>query len=295
MSKMSKIVEFTLDKANSEYFEDASKADEHLQKRSLEEDEYYKIPKRIYHTKVESRDMFGCQMVIFNDVEDAERTVIYLHGGIYVNEIMRFHISFCDKLAKKANACVFVPIYPLAPNHTYEETYEIVEKLYGHLLTMNKSLTVMGDSSGGGLSVAFCEYLAANGMPQPDNLILISPWVDISMSGDYDAVEFDPMHGVDGLREMGKAWAGDLDLKDYRVSPLFGEVSELPKTTIFVGTHEQIYSDVIKFYNRLKDNDVDVELNVGEGMNHVYPIYPMVPESKEAFNHIVEILKGVDI
>ena len=84
MSKMSKIVEASLEKKHREYVDDAGKADEHMQERSLEEDEDYKIPKMIYRTKVESKELFGCQMVCFNDVEDAERLVIYLHGGIYV-------------------------------------------------------------------------------------------------------------------------------------------------------------------------------------------------------------------
>ena len=70
MSKMSKIVETALDKKHREYVDDADKADEHMMERSLEEDEPYKIPKGIYRTKVETRDMFGCQMVIFNEVED---------------------------------------------------------------------------------------------------------------------------------------------------------------------------------------------------------------------------------
>ncbi len=290
MSKRSKIIETVLEKTHREYIDNADKAKEHLTERSLEEDEPYEIPKRIYHTKVESKDMFGCQMILFNEIEDAEHLVIYIHGGIYVNEIRLPHISFCDNLAKKINACVFTPIYPLAPNHTYKETYEIVEKLYNHLLTMNKPIIIMGDSAGGGFTASFCEYLAINNLPQPKNIILISPWVDVSMSGDYDDVEYDPMLGVEGAREMGKSWAGDLDPKDYRISPLFGEVSKLPKTTLFIGTHEIIYSDVIKFYDKLKDNGVDVELNVGEEMSHVYPLYPFVPESKEAFNHIVEIL-----
>jgi acetyl esterase/lipase len=290
MSKMSKIVEKALDKKHREYVDDAGKAVEHMQERSLEEDEHYEVPKMIYRTKVESKELFGCQMVVFNEVEDSQRLVIYLHGGIYVNEIRLPHISFCDKLAKKVNATVFAPIYPLAPNHTYEETYEIVENLYKDLLAMDKPIIIMGDSAGGGLSAAFCEYLAVMNLPQPENLILISPWLDVSMSGDYDDVEFDPMLGVDGLREMGETWAAGLDSKDYKVSPLFGEVSGLPKTTLFVGTHEIFYPDVIEFYNKLKDNGIDAELNVGEGMTHVYAIYPLVPESKEAFKHIVEIL-----
>ena len=290
MSEMSRIVETALDKKHREYVDDAGKADEHMQERSLEEDEPYKIPKMLYRTKVESRDLFDCQMIVFNEVEDAEYLVIYLHGGIYVNEMRRPHISFCDRLAKKISGTVFAPVYPLAPIHTYEETYEIVENLYRHLLTMDKPIVIMGDSAGGGLSAAFAEYLADNDLPQPKNLILISPWLDVSMSGDYGDVEFDPMLGIDGLREMGETWAGDLDPKDYRVSPLFGEVSELAKTTLFVGTHEIFYPDVVNFYNRLKDEGVDVELNVGEGMTHVYAIYPLVPESKEAFNHIVETI-----
>ena len=289
MSIMSKIVATVLKIRHREYVDDADKATEHMQERSLEEDEYYRIPKMLYRTKVESKDMFGCQMLTFNDIDSTERLVIYLHGGIYVNEIRLPHIIFCDKLAKKVNACVFAPIYPLAPNHGYEETYEIVEKLYDYLLTLKKPVIIIGDSAGGGLSAAFSEHLAVKNKPQLENLILISPWVDVSMSGDYD-VEFDPMLGVDGLRKMGETWAGNLDPKDYKVSPLFGQVSKLPKTTLLVGTHEIFYPDVVKFHDKLKNNGVETELIVGYEMTHVYPVYPLVPESKEAFRKIVEII-----
>ena len=101
MSKRSKIVEKILEKNHREYMDDADAAEEHLKERSAVEDETYKIPKKPYHTKVESKNLFGCQMITFNDVEDAERMVIYIHGGGYVNEIRLPHISFCDRLAKK--------------------------------------------------------------------------------------------------------------------------------------------------------------------------------------------------
>ncbi len=292
MSKMSNIIESALKhKDYKEQASDKNVALEAMEERSFEEDETYELPKRIYRTKVKSKELFGCQMVIFIESTTTENLVIYLHGGAYVSEIEDLHIIFCDKLAEKANATVFAPIYPLAPNHTFEETYEIVENLYDLLLKFEKPITIMGDSAGGGLSAAFSEYLAANELTQPEHLILISPWVDVSMSGDYDDyMDIDPMLGVDGLIEMGKAWAGDLDTKDYRISPLYGNIEKLPQTAIFVGTHEIFYPDIVNFYNKLKDNGIDVELNVGEEMAHVYPLYPMVPESKEAFNHIVEII-----
>ncbi len=109
MSRMSKIVEYGLNKKHREYVDDANKADEHMKERSLEQDEIYKVPKGVYSTKVESRNLFGCHMVIFNDAEDTEYEVIYIHGGIYVNEIRRLNILFCDKLAKRINGNVFAP------------------------------------------------------------------------------------------------------------------------------------------------------------------------------------------
>ncbi len=292
MSKMSKVVETALKhKDFKKDTGDKDEADKLMEKQSVVEDETYKIPKLLYHTKVKSKQIFGCQMIVFNESTSAEHNIIYLHGGAYVGEIQVPHIIFCDNIAKNANATVFAPIYPLAPNHTYDETYKIVEDLYDWMLQFEKPITIMGDSAGGGLSAAFCEYLKTKDLTQPEHLILLSPWVDVSMSGDYDDyIDIDPMLGVDGLREMGKVWAGDLDTKDYRVSPLFGEMEKLPQTTIFVGTHEILYPDIVQFYNKLKDNGVEVELIVGEEMPHVYPIYSIVPEAKEALHHIVKII-----
>ena len=268
---------------------DKDNAKEFMEQRSAVEDELYELPKGIYHTKAKVREMYGHQIVIFNGNINTERTVLYLHGGAYVGEIDKPHIAFCDKLAKKANATVFAPIYPLAPNHTCMETYELVENLYELILKFEKPITIMGDSAGGGLSAAFSEYLGENDLPESEHLVLISPWVDVSMSGDYGKYEDrDPMIGIDGGREMGKAWAGDLDTKDYRVSPMFGNVDKLPQTTIFIGTHEVLYPDVIKFYDKLEENGVDVELNVGEGMYHVYLYFRLLPNQKR---HLTELSK----
>ena len=222
-----------------------------------------------------------------------ECMVLYLHGGAYINDASVYHWRICDKLAQKANADVVFPIYPLTPNHTWDETFDMVTKVYRDMLdTADVPVIIMGDSAGGGLSVAFCEYLSEIGLQQPDKMILFSPWMDISMSNpdaaDYESA--DPMLSAYGLIEMGKCWAGDLDLKDYKVSPIFGDISNLRNVYLFVGTREIFYPDVTKFYSMLNEQGVNSEIYIGEGMNHVYPLYP-IPEANEAFKQICDILQ----
>ena len=90
---------------------------------------------------------------------------------------------------------------------------------------------------------------------------------------------------------MGKCWVGELDTQDYRVSPIFGDISALHDVYLFVGTREIFYPDVTAFYEMLQAQGIASELYVGEGMNHVYPIYP-IPEANDALDQICAILQN---
>ena len=93
-----------------------------------------------------------------------------------------------------------------------------------------------------------------------------------------------------GLVEMGKCWAGNLDLRDYRVSPIFGDISCLQNVCLFVGTREIFYPDVTDFYEMLQELGINTELVVGEGLNHVYPHYP-IPEADDAFDQVCDFIR----
>ena len=236
----------------------------------------------------------GMQLVTFGVITKSEHTVLYIHGGAYTGEILPFHLNFCAHLAERLNAFVLVPIYPLAPNHIWKETYALLTSLYKEMLSEIKTdITIMGDSAGGGLAIAFCQYLKTIDLPQPNHLIGLSPWVDICMEDtDYEPYRpLDPMLDVAGLRTIGKAWAGNLDLRDPKVSPMFGDNHGLPKTLLITGKREVLYPDIRKFYEKMRSDGCDVELLVGEGMNHVYPIYGL-PESKEAVARIDKEITG---
>ena len=265
----------------------------YLEERRKNGDEPFSLPAYGYESEVSRLDGYGCEVVVFSGSDEPKRTVIYMHGGAYVSEITVFHTAYCDRLARAANARVIVPIYPLAPNHTYKETYDIVTRIYLDEKEKALPITLMGDSAGGGFAAAFAEYLASSGLPLPSSLVLFSPWVDVSMSGDrYDELAaVDPMVERDRVIPAGRAWAGDTDTRDPMISPLFGDMTGLPPTLVYVGTREILLCDVEAFYDKLIEAGVTAKLVVGEGMNHVYPVFP-IPEAEAALEETAEFIRS---
>ncbi len=252
----------------------------------------YRLDKSTVKSDISETAINGSLIYTLGNTGDPEYRIIYLHGGAYINDPSIYHWKFCDKLARMINCEVTFPIYPLTPAHTWEETFGLVLKIYSGL-TKNSGVPViiMGDSAGGGLAAAFCEYLDKIGISQPDKIILLSPWLDLTMSNPEAAKyeKADPMLSAYGLIEMGKCWAGGLDPRDYRVSPIFGDISCLRNVYLFVGTREIFYPDVTEFYSMLQNEGITSGLYVGKGMNHVYPLYP-IPEANKAIGQICEII-----
>lgn len=290
------VAEKILRAVNDGHLSSVEGSEEFLRKRAAVEDE--PVPDFIESLlQISGGSMInfhGMVLVSFGNKEESSYTVLYLHGGAYTEEILPFHLSFCKHLAERINAYVLIPIYPLAPNHIWSETYELLMKLYAEMLEeRKKSITFMGDSAGGGLAIAFCQYLKSLDLVLPDHLIGLSPWVDVSMTdSDYEPYRpLDPMLDVPGLQAIGRAWAGDLDVRDPRISPMFGDTHGLPRTLLFTGTREIFYPDICAFYEKMLKDGCDVELVVGEGMNHVYPLYGL-PESKIAIAKIDKEITG---
>ncbi|MBQ9161482.1 MAG: alpha/beta hydrolase [Methanobrevibacter sp.] len=265
-------------KSNKLKFMDSQKAvDEFLAEKS-------ETPDKPVKSIFKSVDFNGMQVFTYGN-EKSENIILYIHGGAYVNQINIQHHLYCRKLSRKLDAYVLAPVYGLAPTHKVMESFDVVCRLYENILTSKKNITLMGDSAGGGFVLSFAQYLKTINLAQPEHIIVFSPWVDVSMSNPpYDS-ENDCILGEIGLKEIGKSWAGNLDTKDYRVSPLFGDNFDLAKTLIFAGENEIFYKDIVKYVQNLKNAGVDVKLLVGEGMFHIYPLFPC-PEARTAFKEI---------
>ena len=259
----------------------------------LANDGALKIPAFVskkYNVRVS--EYHGTQVIELNGDKDSKYTVLYLHGGAYVSQMTMNGLTALGRISKMADIKIVAPLYALAPAHTYEETYEMLLGYYQDLRDSTAGQIIfLGDSAGGGLAIAFAEYLGQIGMEQPDKIITLSPWLDTTMRNpkiaDYEAV--DPMLSVRGLVAAGNAWAGDLDATDYRISPMFGDTACLDHIYFFVGTREMLYPDVTEFYEKLVGEGKTTGIYIGHGLNHVYPFYP-IPEAHEAGMQIIDII-----
>ena len=221
--------------------------------------------------------------------------IVHLHGGGYIATAFSAHAWLLDHLARRTGADVVMPLYPLAPHHTWQEAHRLVLELYRRTVAESpgKRIILMGDSAGGGLAAVIALSLAEAGDAQPDELALISPWVDITNTNPdiADYVDADPLMAPEPLAEIGRSWAGSTPPTDWHLSPIYGDLSGLKKVTTFVGTREILLPDNALFHAKLLEAGVDSTLHVGESLNHVYPMFP-TPEGRRARRDIVRLVTG---
>lgn len=242
-------------------------------------------------SKMDEKELEEIKDISYGDNYSDNGVVLYLHGGAYVNPLNMQHRAYCYILSRVLKRRVIALSYPLTPKYTYRESYELLCEEYNELIDNYAAVTLMGDSAGAGLVLGFCQYLNSIDSKLPDNIIVFSPWVDVSMKNNYDDKD-DPILGNIGLREIGKRWSGTLDTTDYRVSPLYGDNHNFPRTLIITGTNEIFYPYIKEYYEKLVDDDVDAKLIVGGDLFHVYPLFP-IPEAISILKEIKKEMKMI--
>jgi monoterpene epsilon-lactone hydrolase len=180
---------------------------------------------------------------------DVGNYVVFLHGGGYINEIVRAHWRFVAYLTRHARVRCVVPIYPLAPRATAKDVVPATGDLLRKLLEEAglAKVTVIGNSAGAGLGLAAAQWLRDSGYRQPNGLVLISPGLNASVSrAEQMAIAArDPVQDIPGIIEAGRLYAGDLDVSHPYVSPLNGDFRGLAPMIVFSGTLDLLYPDSI--------------------------------------------------
>ncbi|CAA6829211.1 MAG: Esterase/lipase [uncultured Aureispira sp.] len=227
----------------------------------------------------------------------AHKIVLYLHGGGYTCGSIKSHAGLIGKIALETGIPHLAINYRLAPEHTYPAALDDALKAYLWLLEKEhfnpNDIILMGDSAGGGLVLATLLKIKAMGLSNPLTAVTISPWTDLTVSGDsaLSNPEKDPILDVAKAREWAQWYAGDTSLKDPFVSPLFGDLADLPPILMQVGTDEILLSDAVRFATFAAMSDSDVTLMIEEDMSHVWHFFwQYIPEAKTAIQNIADFL-----
>ena len=262
---------------------------ETIDKSIVEIPDGVEFPREVTQYKVGQMQVFECAAK-----DDSKPIVLYIHGGAYVNNFSPQHWSAMAEWAETTGCGMVIPNYPLLFRYTAKDAHPLMLQLYRQLQERfsAKRILVMGDSAGGGFSLALAQEIQqTDSLDLPSRLILISPWVDV-LGGDDALQEYDTFLNNEVLRHVGADWAGELDPRDPIVSPLYGDMQALPPTDLFTGTWEVFYTDIVKTCDKMKAAGVDVSLHVKEKMGHVYPLWPC-PEGKDARKEIAKIISKV--
>jgi monoterpene epsilon-lactone hydrolase len=217
----------------------------------------------------------------------ADNVILYFHGGVYVIGTAASTVPLVGDLARRAGARAFTVDYRLGPEHPYPAAVDDALAAYEGLLGQGVEpgqIALAGESAGGGLAVAALLALRAAGTPLPSCAFLMSPYADLTLSGETLAGKqpVDPILTPEGLRVRVPDYVGAADASDPLISPVFGDLSGLPPILIQAGSHEILLSDALRLAGRAAVADVPVTLEVTAGAPHVFQGFAAVLDEADA-------------
>lgn len=222
------------------------------------------------------------------------RAILYLHGGAYIIGASDTHRGITGHIARATGCAVFVPDYRLAPEHPYPAALDDALAMYQHLLALDYSpeqISVVGDSAGGGLTIALALSLKAKGLPLPSSLVVMSPWVDLTHQH-LHIPDAEPVLQLRWIQNAATLYSNGLPLTDPMISPVYGDLSGLPPLLIQVGSQEILLNDARRLTEKAEADGVSVTLTEHYKLWHVFQIH--AGALTEANNAIKAIAKHIE-
>ncbi len=214
--------------------------------------------------------------------------ILYLHGGGYAIGSPRTHRALAAQLSAASGATAYVIDYPLAPEHPFPAGLEGAVAAYQALQDQGlkpANIVIAGDSAGGGLALAAALKLREIKAPMPAGLFCISPWADLTLSGETHRshAKRDPIIVTEGQKQWAAAYAGKSPLADPLVSPAKSDFANFPPLLIHVGTEEVLLSDSLSIAARAGEAGVECVLLIAPEMIHVWHVFfPILTPARTA-------------
>jgi len=222
--------------------------------------------------------------------------ILYLHGGGYVVGSSKSHTKLAAQIGHSAQARVWLPEYRLAPEHSSPAAVEDVVAVYKALIAQGqdpKKLVIAGDSAGGGLTLSTAIALRDAGLPLPAALVLLSPWVDLSLSGSSMKTQAtqDAMLSPKWLAWCAKNYCGQKSATDPTCSPLYADLAGLPPILIHVGTEEVLLDDAKRLAEQAQKYDISTNFKIYDQVGHVFQFHAgILKESDDSIECIGQFI-----
>lgn len=247
----------------------------------------------LHYREVDIDGMYG-EWVSVNRAHMKKTVILHCHGGGYSTGSSMYARTLTSKLAMSTSMDVLCFDYRLAPEHPYPSAVQDAMKVWNYLMLLGygaRDVILTGDSAGGNLALSLTLKLKEEGRLLPRGILLMSPWTDLTSSGESFTAKaaVDPVLDSAYINRMIGAYAGERNLKDPLVSPLFGDFTGFPPTYIQVGENEILLSDSTRLHQAFVDANVSVKMDVYPGMWHVFQMSP-VKAAREAMDKNAEFI-----
>lgn len=223
---------------------------------------------------------------------EKERAILHFHGGGYVIGSCKAHRAIVAKFVQGSGIPALVFDYRLAPENPFPAAVEDSVAAYQWLLRQGlrpDNVVFVGDSAGGGLCLATLIALKDKQLPLPAATVALSPWTDVKNTGDswQRNAKVDTLCWKEAQTVFGNYYAGNTDPGLPWMSPLYGDLHNLPPLLIYVGGDETLLDDSTRFAQKAQESGVNVSLRIGDKMFHCYPACsPLFPEARQAMAEI---------
>lgn len=226
-----------------------------------------------------------------------DKILLYFHSGSYCLGGAKINCALPLQVAHYSGIKVLAVDYGKAPENPFPSALQDATNTYKALLDKGfspDSIGWFGDSAGGGLTASGLLQLKQEGIPLPAAAGLISPWADLTGTGDtvQTLAKKDPLlYNWNLMKESVWAYCKDNDPANPLISSVYGDFIGLPPLLIQAGTKEILLSDSIRIYQQAKAVGVNVTLDLWDGMWHVFQAVPNIPEAQSACREMGEFLK----
>jgi monoterpene epsilon-lactone hydrolase len=226
-----------------------------------------------------------------------ETVVYYLHGGGYISGSAKSCRPITVTLARHLKTRVFGLDYRLAPEHRFPAGLDDAMAGYRWLLSNgidSRSIAIVGDSAGGGMTLALTLRLRDSGEPLPGCLVCLSPWTDMTSASETLAVngERDSMFVSEDIERFASVYLGDHSRRDSLASPLLADLRGLPPTLIQVGREEVLLDDSRNLHAKIVAAAGSSELHIYEDVPHGWHYgAPFVPETGQALREAADFIQ----